>query len=819
MNSPMNLNKNLIAASILLLLSWAATDSIASQARLDLNGGTGVEMTDGAGTNLTFDRRAPLESFKPWPQSKWSKSIAVPLRPNVSQRVEFSFVPSHSGKLELQLRGPYVLQRDQSLSPVWVYWSDLKIVGATLTNPGFEGGLDGWKSVGPASQDATVGPVEWLGGARSAKVWHNASLSQSIDVIAGQRVTLSAVAGFEDRMTAFEKVYRKSQAIPVQLSLTSGDSIEGVILDGDTKSLFIRRDGDRPLEVLRSDVKNLPTWRSSLYPEDWKPGTIFEGEAFLHDFSYAGYRRGEVPIPEVDKNLVDVTTPPFSADASGKTDATGAIQRAIDHVSQTGGGVVYLPEGTYQLRSPALENPTELQQRGILLITKPNVVIRGAGVDKTFLVNHSVEMNKRSVFLVQGDTQAGWGTQRSKPAVLTADVPLPTNVIPLSDVAGLRVGDTIVIREDMSEARLTELDMKHHWRTWGKKDPMLCRSIVAIDPEKKTVTLDVPTRMPIRQRDSARLYKIDHLLTGVGFEHFSIGNVEHPRAYTDGLSLRKLPLIDSTSHDDWLSDDATWKGTGNAYDAADSFVSQLHDSYLINMVRVSDSWIRSVNSFRPAENTRDVHMLSNGFILTDSRFVTITDCELSNPQFIGGGGNGYLVSFGGPDNLLKNSKLVRGRHPFAHRGPQTSGNVIHNVNVLNGASCDWHMQLSPANLADNVTMDGCVMEAWSYRGNPPGNQHGHTTTQTVFWNTCGIRYSPHLYYDRAFDFIIDSNQFGIGYVVGTRGLAPDVRVDAPASYNLYGKDNTPEWVEGVGLGATLEPQSLYLDQLRRRTAQ
>ena len=38
-------------------------------------------------------------------------------------------------------------------------------------------------------------------------------------------------------------------------------------------------------------------WRSSLYPEDWTPGFADAQGRFLHDFSYAGYHKGEALIP------------------------------------------------------------------------------------------------------------------------------------------------------------------------------------------------------------------------------------------------------------------------------------------------------------------------------------------------------------------------------------------------------------------------------------------------------------------------------------------------------------------------------------------
>ncbi|MGG4345295.1 hypothetical protein [Paenibacillus lautus] len=52
--------------------------------------------------------------------------------------------------------------------------------------------------------------------------------------------------------------------------------------------------------------------RSRLYPKNWYPGYRDEQGRFLHDFSYAGYRRGEEEIPRTKKNKrIDVTKAPY----------------------------------------------------------------------------------------------------------------------------------------------------------------------------------------------------------------------------------------------------------------------------------------------------------------------------------------------------------------------------------------------------------------------------------------------------------------------------------------------------------------------------
>jgi hypothetical protein len=96
-------------------------------------------------------------------------------------------------------------------------------------------------------------------------------------------------------------------------------------------------------------------WRSDLYPEKtYDPSAAhLETDKVLQDFSFAGYRRGEAPIPDLAGPVFDATAEPFGADPSGATDSTAAIQAALDAAGAAGGCVVFLPAGTYRLSVPA----------------------------------------------------------------------------------------------------------------------------------------------------------------------------------------------------------------------------------------------------------------------------------------------------------------------------------------------------------------------------------------------------------------------------------------------------------------------------------
>jgi hypothetical protein len=117
------------------------------------------------------------------------------------------------------------------------------------------------------------------------------------------------------------------------------------------------------------------------------------------------------------------------------------------------------------------------------------------------------------------------------------------------------------------------------------------------------------------------------------------------------------------------------------------------------------------------------------------------------------------------------------------------------------------MHLSVANLVENVTLDHEIFEA-AWRGSfGTVPYHAHSGTQNVFWNIRGV-------VPKAADGIgVISNQFGWGYVIGTQGPGAGVRTTVTA-----GRTEPEDFVEGIGRGATLVPQSLYADQLARRLA-
>ncbi|AQT68105.1 Pectate lyase superfamily protein [Anaerohalosphaera lusitana] len=508
-------------------------------------------------------------------------------------------------------------------------------------------------------------------------------------------------------------------------------------------------------------------WRSSLYPENWTPGYKDSQGRFLHDFSYAGYRKGQADLGQaIPSTIIDVTKPPYNADNTGNKDSTNAIQAAIDYAASVGGAVVYLPAGKYTVSPQNNDNYA-------IRVSSSNIVLRGDGPENTKIFNNETYMRSKSVILfAPAYGYSAWFTPVADSEIaITADIPGPTNTIQVASTSGLNAGDWIIVRTDCTEDFIADHNMSGIW-TSSLKGTALYRRITGVNPIAKTITIDIPTRYWMKTRDNARVYKIPDHIEEVGIEHLSIGMLENPN---DGLG----------------DGDYAVEGTA-AY--------EVHSSEVITFANIVDGWISDIQTYRPEENTGDYHVLSNIILLEKSRNITVRGCSLAKPQYEGGGGNGYAYILSGNDCLLVDCKAYHTRHNYSFKSMWTCGNVLYRCESKDPRlTADFHMHLSPANLIDSNRMDN---DTWNAKYRPYGTIiHGHTTSQTVFWNTYG---------EGGKSYLIDSKQWDMGYVIGTSGTVDNVILG-----NSYGSE-PEDFLEGEGLGETLEPQSLFVDQLTRR---
>lgn len=549
----------------------------------------------------------------------------------------------------------------------------------------------------------------------------------------------------------------------------------------------IRRTLSAVASFLIPAVGHGQTWRSTLYPENWqRPGesVSFYNDKLIQDFSFAGYKRGEEAIPSIAGPVFNVTT--YGADPTGATNSTVAIQNAINAAAAAGGGVVYLPTGEFRI-SPQGSNNYSLS------ISTSNIVLRGAGTGQTFLLNTSYLMRGKTVINIQPPSLTTGGIVN-----ITADLPGPTRRIPVANASTFAPGDIVRLEWAFTDEWIAEHNQQPWWNgTDRPANALYLREVITTNPAAGWIEVDIPTRYTMKTRDAAGVRKISGQISGVGVESLAMGNLQHP-----GTT--------------WAEGDYNVSGKPG-YD--------VHGSLLITVTQARDCWITSVHSRQPAANTTTCHMLSNAIRLSNSFRVSVRNCQLGRPQYGGGGGNGYMYQMSqSNDCLFDNCIADFSRHGFSIASGGTSGNVFFQCQdrntgratgstgsyVTDGSGSDNHMHFSHSNLWDGCLADNSYYTA-HHRLTSGTIPHGLTSAHGVYWNTTGsgTRYTN----------IVVSDQARYGYIIGTSGSKSGATTPSTtATINGVSVNTTApvDHLEGVNLGATLEPASLYLDQLSRR---
>jgi hypothetical protein len=391
-------------------------------------------------------------------------------------------------------------------------------------------------------------------------------------------------------------------------------------------------------------------------------------------------------------------------------------------------------------------------------------------------------MRRKSVFYIAPD-HASWFSSGEQATRIRIDLLHPTRVIPVESVSGYRVGDQVIVRNTPTDAFIAEHGMTGLWTPSGIKGVAFKRRIDSIDYRHNLLILDTPTRYPLKTRDLAQVYLARNHLQECGLENFSIGMRENSKT-------------------GWGDEDYSLSGTG-AYET--------HFAQAFTFEYVENSWVKNVHTYRPPDNSQDVHLLSNGLLLNMCRHMTVDSCDFQKPQYKGGGGNGYMYTFQSNDCLVSHSSARNGRHNYDFKYPFSNGNVILACRAENSRySSDFHMYLSMSNLFDHMTLKGDWLESvFRPYGDPI---HGHSSSQSVFYNTVGEQYHP------GKSYVVESRQYQWGYIIGTSGEAYQVKTDPVSGIQEgYTYDSSPrDFTEGVGQGSDLRPVSLYLDQLDRR---
>ncbi len=533
------------------------------------------------------------------------------------------------------------------------------------------------------------------------------------------------------------------------------------------------------LILISAQLATAQSWHSSLVAPDSAGRLTYvrdsEGNR-IPDFSYAGYKNGLVPIPDVS---VVKTISPLAGDN------TAHIQAAIDEAAQrpldgTGfRGAILMTAGAYRVS-------------GRIQLNTSGVVLRGMGDDADTLTNTVIlatgdSATQSIVLQVGGGSDTKWSGQVSGTKVnITSDTVLVGDMsFTVASTTPFQVGDNVVIVHPCTDAWLQAVnygDTRTDAPWMVNQLPIIFnRYITGISGN--VITVDAPIfNTLIRSRSQSYLYKYDRsgIRTNVGVEDIRV-DIQAPGVTTD----------------------ANGNERDHAWDA-------------IWVRQVEDGWVRRSTA---------LHFGQSGIKTSTSTRITIDSCRALDPVSIITGERRYNFNTYVASQLIlfRDCYATRGRHDFVSNGTSSVSGIVflRGRSEFTYASSEGHRQWSQGMLFDNVVFSnhattGYVLGLYS-RGDY-GTGHGWAAVHSVAWN-CSLGRNMVLqkpptaqnYAIGCFaSAIVSSSPFSNpkGYEEGTNttGLTPSSLYEAQLAERL----SPPTSVSG-GPQSTVLPETCGLD--------
>lgn len=468
--------------------------------------------------------------------------------------------------------------------------------------------------------------------------------------------------------------------------------------------------------LLLSYTISLPAqWQSSVIWQDEEGRLNYKKDTLgnrIPNFSYAGYKGGGIPIPEIPQVL---TIGPVEGDN------TAHIQAALDSVArlpmddQGHRGALQLDTGRYEIQ-------------GILRISTSGVVLRGSGdrddpSENTILVGVANTPTQRTLLIAGGGSSSRWSgrVEGTTSLVLSEKVLVGEYAIKVEHPEYYQEGDNVIINHPCTEAWLEAIEgggavSEGPWSV--NSQPLIFnRRIESI--EDSILTLDVPLYNTLDKSLSPTfLYTYDRagILTEIGIEELRIE-------------------IETAGPED---EEHVWNALG--------------------MVQVEDAWVK---------NCSFLHFgLAGVYTATASR-ITIDNCEALDPVSIITGGRRYNfnLSTSSSQVLVKDCLASNGRHHYVSNGTSSvSGSVF--LNCVSQAAYNaseghrrWSMGLLYDNLRETEVRTSRILLGLYNRGDY-GTAHGWSAAHSVAWN-CNMGGAK---------LVVQKPPTAQNYAIGCRGL-------------------------------------------------
>ena len=526
--------------------------------------------------------------------------------------------------------------------------------------------------------------------------------------------------------------------------------------------------------------------------DKWTPKILDEKvqkENFLPDYSFAGYKWGEEPIPKVEGEIINVKD--FGATPNDKKDDTKAILSALDAANKVDGSVIlFFPKGRFILKD-------------ILYIERSNIVLRGSGAEgnnattlymplalselrtpKTMkeLKEYLLLNNKRQIEKKRGINEpfslyawSGGYIWTNSPGARAKEYlskyNTPRNVL-AKIIKGNR-GENNFTVEDASKLKVGSIVRVNWYNTEGKESSLVN-------------------------------YLYDNQDVKIGSRHWETPDIPLTKqeVFIVGIDENKVIIKEPLLNDlrpEWQPDVSEWKYISNVgiEDLSFEFLYQeyvahhVEDGYnAIYLTNTTHSWVRNVN-FRNGDSGILSDMCSN---------VSIENVKTFGRKYH------YAVHFGDCYNMLAKDLYIQA--PVIHSLTFNTGSrscIYTGCTVTTMPTLDQHSGLNYQNLFDN-----CLI----YVDDP--KQRIITMGGAKYWLPSHAAFST--FWNVRFNFLFENSNMDTIKIKGVTDSPSERLVGITGNYpiDIYYPINT--YVEGMNK-PNIAFESLYFYQLKKRLEQ
>jgi hypothetical protein len=403
----------------------------------------------------------------------------------------------------------------------------------------------------------------------------------------------------------------------------------------------------------------------------------------IPDFSHAGYRAGEQPLPFV----AEVATV-----GPGAGDDTARVQAAIDAVAartpdaKGHRGALRMLPGVYEIS-------------GTLKVSKSGVVLRGSGHGGNSAVDTLIKAtgnnpHQRNVISLGAGGGSGWRNPvaNTQVNVTTGFVPVGSRSFEVDKPERLAVGKRVILRHPSTSAWIAALGgggATSGWWTPGAIDIYYVRRVTAI--VGKTVTLDVPV---FNHLDKSLSQSVVYVINDASLVREA------------GVENLRIDIQTAGGSDE----NHAWTG--------------------VSVAGATDSWVSDVTV---------LHFGYAGIKVSNADHITVLRGHAFDPVSLVTGSRRYNFSV---DDFAQNVLFVEpeakgARHAFVSNGTSTVSGVVFLRGKAQGGhtTSEGHRKWSQGLLFDSIVETGGLASAvvGLYNRGNYGTQHGWSSAHSVLW--------------------------------------------------------------------------------------